>query len=57
MPDLFDYQEPECPGLDVCPVRMCGCRFLATGHPFPDEKPPLQEHEHEARIQAFSIPR
>lgn len=57
MPDLFDYQEPECPGLDVCPVRMCGCRFLATGHPFLDEKPPLQEPEHEARIQAFSIPR
>ena len=57
MPDLFESQEPECPGLDVCPVRMCGCRFLATGHPFPDEKPPLQEHEHEARIQAFSIPR
>jgi len=57
MPDLFDYQEPECPGLDVCPVRFCGCRWLATGDPFPDEKPSLQEHEQEARIEPLSIPR
>lgn len=20
--------EPECPGYDVCPVSMCGCRWL-----------------------------
>jgi len=50
MPDLFAYQEPECPGLDVCPVRMCGCRWMTTGRQFPDEKPSLQEHEQEAKL-------
>lgn len=38
MPDLFENQEPECPGLDVCQVRACGCRWLAIGDPFPQEK-------------------
>jgi len=50
MPDLFDYQEPECPGIDVCPVIACGCRWLATGDPFPTENPPLQDADSEARI-------
>ena len=57
MPDLFESQEPECPGLDACPVRMCGCRFLSTGDPFPTENPPLQDADSKARIQTFSIPR
>ena len=30
--DMFDepaQTEPECPGVDVCPVAMCGCRWLS----------------------------
>lgn len=37
MPDLFDYQEPECPGLDVCPIGACGCRWLGMGIPWADD--------------------
>jgi len=29
--------EPECPGLDACPVAMCGCRWLGTGDPWVDK--------------------
>lgn len=28
--------EPECPGLDACPVAMCGCRWLVTGDAWAD---------------------
>ena len=43
MPDLFDCQEPECPGLDVCPVRMCGCRWLAMGEAFKPSPEPSDD--------------
>lgn len=31
------HNEPECPGLEVCPIGMCGCRWLATGDPWKGE--------------------
>ena len=33
-PELFGHDEPPCPGYDVCPIGMCGCRFLGLGTPF-----------------------
>ncbi len=33
-PELFGQDEPPCPGYDVCPIGMCGCRFLGLGTPF-----------------------
>lgn len=32
--------EPPCPGLDVCPVAMCGCRWLSQNWPWKPEPPP-----------------
>ena len=31
--------EPECPGLDACPIAFCGCRWLETGSPWAQETP------------------
>lgn len=36
--------EPECPGFDVCPVVMCGCRWLGTGEAF------RGENEHDSNL-------
>jgi hypothetical protein len=33
-PELFGQDEPPCPGYDVCPIGICGCRFLGLGTPF-----------------------
>lgn len=33
-PELFGQDEPPCPGYDVCPVKLCGCRWLGLGTPF-----------------------
>jgi len=33
-PELFGQDEHDCPGYDVCPIGMCGCRFLGLGTPF-----------------------
>ena len=27
-------EQPTCPGYDVCPVSMCGCRWLGLGSPW-----------------------
>ncbi len=39
--------EPDCPGFDVCPVAMCGCRFLYQGSPWhesqPDDREPMRK--------------
>lgn len=39
--DLFTLTPPrlptgdgDCPGYDVCPIGMCGCRFLGLGTPW-----------------------
>ena len=32
--ELFGQDEPPCPGYDVCPVKLCGCRWLGIGTPF-----------------------
>ena len=32
--ELFGQDEPPCPGYDVCPVKLCGCRWLGLGTPF-----------------------
>jgi len=33
-PELFGQDEHVCPGYDVCPVKLCGCRWLGLGTPF-----------------------
>jgi len=30
--------EGDCPGYDKCPISICGCRWLGTGDPYPQEK-------------------
>ena len=32
--ELFAEDDHHCPGYDVCPVPMCGCRFVGLGTPF-----------------------
>ncbi len=27
----------DCPGYDVCPIGMCGCRWLAMGTPWRED--------------------
>ena len=29
-----EHPDPECPGFDVCPVAMCGCRWINQGSPW-----------------------
>ena len=47
--ELFYGDAPECPGYDVCPVAMCGCRWLGMGTPFVSdlENPDLPTHQGE----------
>jgi hypothetical protein len=47
--ELFSGDEPECPGYDVCPIAMCGCRWLGMGTPFVSdlENPDLPTHQGE----------
>ena len=33
-PELFGQDDHVCPGYDVCPVKLCGCRWLGLGTPF-----------------------
>jgi hypothetical protein len=33
-PELFGQDEHVCPGYDVCPIGICGCRWLGLGTPF-----------------------
>jgi hypothetical protein len=42
-PELFGQDEHVCPGYDVCPIGMCGCRWLGLGIPFASDvkKPDL----------------
>ena len=42
-PELFGQDEHVCPGYDVCPVKLCGCRWLGLGTPFASDvkKPDL----------------
>ena len=33
-PELFGQDEHVCPGYDVCPIGMCGCRWLGIDTPW-----------------------
>lgn len=33
-PELFGQDEPPCPGYGVCPIPLCGCRWIGLGTPF-----------------------
>jgi len=43
-PELFGQDEHVCPGYDVCPIPLCGCRWIGLGTPFASDakKPDLQ---------------
>ena len=43
--DLFTPPPPrlptgdgDCPGYDVCPIGLCGCRWLGLGTPWREDK-------------------
>ena len=48
-PELFGQDEHVCPGYDVCPIGMCGCRWLGLGTPFASDakKPDLPNNPDE----------
>jgi len=45
-PELFGQDEHVCPGYDVCPIPLCGCRWIGLGSPFAsDAKKPDNTQE------------
>lgn len=53
-PELFGQDEHVCPGYDVCPIGICGCRWLGLGTPFASDAKKLDNAQESIAVERTS---